>query len=324
MGPQRGTRVGVGLGCLARRMQPDFHHRLLKWRRRSPRVISPAMPRTDASSDFDSQSPPFDQFKGIQPLAKDRRGHVSIENARHHLYVGSDKQSHASVLMKVTARPGLTYQHNLENEIASLLTINGSIPESPYFPVIREHGKLRDGRVYIVASFFDEFPLANAIGKERIPSKTVAYIRTAMEIAKAFGELHSLKIYHVDLNPMNILLRLEHGRPIIRIIDFESSYEWSRHSKGTFYNPPNTPGYSAPEISSQTPDARSDVFSLGAVLYTMLAGYKWTWEADVGHVYTAIGKSIRISRGFFSRRSIRIPTTVIRPWRNSLRISPLT
>ena len=28
-GPQRGSRVGVGRGCIARRMQPDFHHRLL-------------------------------------------------------------------------------------------------------------------------------------------------------------------------------------------------------------------------------------------------------------------------------------------------------
>jgi len=81
---------------------------------------------------------------------------------------------------------------------------------------------------------------------------------------------------------MNILMQLEHGRPIIRIIDFESSYEWARHSTGAFYNPPNTPGYSAPEISNQAPDARSDVFSLGAVLYTMLAGYEWTWKADVG------------------------------------------
>ena len=232
--------------------------------------------------DFDPKSPPFDQFKGIQLLAKDRRGHVSVETARHHLYVGSDKQSHASVLIKVTSRPGLTYQDNLKNEIASLSTINRSLPESRYFPVIREHGKLRDGRVYIIASFFLELPLATAIGKERIPGKTVAYIRTAMEIARALGELHGLKIYHVDLNPMNILLRLEHGRPIIRIIDFESSYEWARHSTGAFYNPPNTPGYSAPEISRQAPDARADVFSLGAVLYTMLAGYQWTWEADVG------------------------------------------
>jgi serine/threonine-protein kinase len=102
-----------------------------------------------------------------------------------------------------------------------------------------------------------------------------------MEIATALGQLHSLKIYHVDLNPMNVLLRLERGRPIVRIIDFESSYEWARHSTGTFYNPPNTPGYSAPEISRQAPDARSDVFSLGAVLYTMLAGYQWTWEANL-------------------------------------------
>jgi serine/threonine protein kinase len=239
------------------------------------------MPRIDTAMDFDPKSPPFDRFKGIQLLAQNRRGHVSADSARHHLYVGSDKQSHASVLIKVTARPGLTYQDNLKNEIASLLTINGSIPESPYFPVVREHGKLRDGRVYIIASFFHEFPLATAIDKERIPGKAAAYIRTAMEIARALGELHGLKIYHVDLNPMNILLRLEHRRPIVRIIDFESSYEWSRHSAGAFYNPPNTPGYSAPEISRQAPDGRADLFSLGAVLYTMLAGYRWTWEAEV-------------------------------------------
>jgi serine/threonine protein kinase len=239
------------------------------------------MPRTDPAIDFDLRSPPFDQFTGIQLLAKNRRGHVSADNARHHLYVGSDKHSHASVLIKMTSRPGLTYQDNLRNEIASLLRINGSIPESQYFPLIKAHGKLRDGRVYIIATFFSEFPLAAAIGDERIPSKTVAYIRTAMEIATALAELHDLKIYHVDLNPMNILLRLEHGRPIVRIIDFESSYEWDRHSTGAFYNPPNTPGYSAPEVPRQAPDSRADTFSLGAVLYTMLAGYQWTWEGEV-------------------------------------------
>jgi serine/threonine protein kinase len=240
------------------------------------------MPRIDPTIDLDSKSPPFDQFKGIQLLATDRRGHVSIEHARHRLYVGRDKKTQLDVLIKIPSKPGLTYQDNLKNEIASLLTINRSMPESRYFPVIREHGKLRDGRVYLIASFFTEFPLATAIGNEPIPGKTVAYLRTAMEIARALGQLHSLKIFHVDLNPMNILLRLEHGTPVIRIIDFESSYESERHSAGAFYDPPNTPGYSAPEISHQPPDARADVFSLGAVLYTMLAGYAWTWEADVG------------------------------------------
>ena len=49
---------------------------------------------------------------------------------------------------------------------------------------------------HIIASFFDEFPLASAIGEERVTSKTEANIRTAMEIARAFEELHGLKIYH--------------------------------------------------------------------------------------------------------------------------------
>ena len=241
------------------------------------------MPRIDSASDFDSKSPPFDQFKGLQPLGEDRRGHVSAETARHRLYVGTDKRTNTSALIKVTSRPGLTYQGNLENEIASLLTINRTLPESPYFPLVREHGELRDGRVYLVSTFFTELPLATAIGSEQIPGKTGVYLRTAMEIARALGQLHGLKIYHVDLNPMNILVRSGHGRPVIRIIDFESSYESARHAAaGVFYNPPNTPGYSAPEIPGRVPDARSDIFSLGAVLYTMLAGYEWTWEAEVG------------------------------------------
>ena len=100
-------------------------------------------------------------------------------------------------------------------------------------------------------------------------------------MAAALTELHRLPIFHVDLNPMNILHRTEKGRPIIRIVDFESSYDRSRHSTGVFYDPPTTPGYSAPELTHQPPDARADLFSLGAVLYTMIAGFGWTWESEV-------------------------------------------
>jgi serine/threonine protein kinase len=237
--------------------------------------------------DLDFKAPPFDQFKGIHPLARDRRGHVSAETARHHLYAATDRRTNTGALIKITSRPGLTYQDSLRNEIASLLSINESLPESPYFPFVTDHGQLRDGRVYLITSFFVELPLAAAIGEERDPGRTVAFIRTAMEIARAMGELHALKIYHADLNPMNVLLRMEHGAPIVRIIDFESSYEWRRHSAGVFYNPPNTPEYSAPEVPGQAPDARSDVFSAGAVLYTMLAGFEWTWE---GQVWTCVSR----------------------------------
>lgn len=137
--------------------------------------------------------------------------------------------------------------------------------------------------MFLITSLFDELPLAMAIETERRPDKLVSHLRTAIEVARALTELHRLNIFHVDLNPMNILSRVEKGWPVIRIVDFESSYEVARHSAGEFYNPPTTSGYSAPELAHQVPDARADVFSLGAVLYTMLVGCRWAWEgaADV-------------------------------------------
>jgi eukaryotic-like serine/threonine-protein kinase len=226
------------------------------------------------------KGPPFDQLTTIQPLSKDRRGQGSIEHARHQLYAAHDRETSANVLVKLTSKPGLVYEHNLLNEIASLSTINRELPDSPYFPVLKRHGRLPDGRVYLLTSLFDEFPIATTIAAEPMPHKAVAHMRITLEVAKALAQLHGLNIFHVDLNPMNILHRVESGGPVIRIVDFESSYELARHATGVFYDPPTTPGYSAPEVSRQRPDARADVFSLGAVLYTMLAGYSRTWGVE--------------------------------------------
>lgn len=234
-----------------------------------------------APVDIDCTSPPFDQFAGIHRLAGRRSGHASAEHARHQLYVARDKRTRASVLIKVTSKPGLVYERELSNELATLSTVNRELPDSRYFPVVGEHGRLPDGRVYLTMSCFDEWPLATMIGVERDPAKQVANLLATIEIAKALAALHRLQIWHVDLNPMNILCRWEGGKPVIRIVDFESSYEVARHAAGIFYNPPTTSGFTAPELSRQSPDARADVFSLGAVLYTLFAGYGWTWAADV-------------------------------------------
>ena len=234
-----------------------------------------------APTDIDGTSPPFDQLRSVHRLASARSGHASEEHARHQLYVARDKRSRANVLVKISSKPGLVYEQELTNEIASLSTINRELPESRDFPVLWEHGRLRDSRIYLVMSLFDEWPLATTIGPDRTAVKQAAHLRTTIEVARALIELHRLKIWHVDLNPMNILCRWQSGKPVIRIVDFESSYEVARHSGGVFYNPPTTSAYSAPELSLHAPDARSDLFSLGAVLYTMLAGFDWTWAADV-------------------------------------------
>lgn len=239
---------------------------------------------------IDSASPPFDQFRTIRWLAPARSGHRTPEHARHQFYVGREKHNPVNVLIKVTSKPGRVYEHDLTNEISSLATINRELPDSPYFPVIHAHGYLSDGRLYLITSLFDEFPLATTIGTERVAGKLVTHLRLALEIARALVELHRLEIFHVDVNPMNILYRATNDRPVVRIVDFESSYERARHAHGEFYSPPTTPGYSAPELSSETPDARSDLFSLGAVLYTTLAGYRWTDHGDVSARVEADGE----------------------------------
>ncbi len=224
------------------------------------------------------QSAPFKRFRNLQRLGQDRSGHASVEHVRHQLYVGRDQETAADGLVKVATRPGLVYQHNLMNEIATLSTINRELPSSRYFPLLWDHGRLSDGRVFLIMSLFDEWPLATTIGPERMPARLVAHLRTALEVATALADLHRIQVVHVDLNPMNILYRSEKGRPVIRIVDFESSYEVERHSKEVFHSPATTSGFSAPEVHERAPDGRADVFSLGAVLYTMIAGYEWTWD----------------------------------------------
>lgn len=231
---------------------------------------------------IDDSSPPFSQFRNIGWLAPARSGHRSPEHARHQLYVGREKHNPVNVLIKVTSKPGLVYERDLANEISTLSTLNREQPASRYFPAIHEHGRLADGRLYLVTSLFDEFPLATAMAGEPVPGQLVAHLRIAIEIANALVDMHRLAIFHVDLNPMNVLYRASNDGPVIRIIDFESSYERARHANGEFYSPPTTPGYSAPEVSQHPPDARSDLFSLGVVLYTMVAGYQWSDREQVG------------------------------------------
>jgi serine/threonine protein kinase len=223
------------------------------------------------------ESPPFERFGSIERLGSERSGHASVEHVRHQLYVGRDKWTRTNALIKVLTKPGLVYEHNLTNEIATLSAINRELPDSPYFPLLWDHGRLADGRIFLIMSLFDEWPLATTIGPDRMPHRLVAHLRTSLEVARALGHLHRIRIFHVDLNPMNILYRGEKGSSVIRIVDFESSYEVARHSGGVAYNPPTTPAFCAPEVHDAAPDGRADVFSLGAILYTMIAGYGWTW-----------------------------------------------
>src|SRR6185295_18083161 len=182
------------------------------------------MPRS-APLTIDPESPPFDRYKGLRWLAPERSGHESDHRGRHDLFVARERHNPVNVFIKVTSKPGLVYEQDLDNEFRNLSTVNDRLPHSPYFPFVHDQGRLADGRRFLVTSLFDEFPLATIIATEPEPAMLVRDLRIGIEIARALGALHGVGIVHVDLNPMNVLYRTGTDRPVIRIVDFESSYE---------------------------------------------------------------------------------------------------
>ena len=122
------------------------------------------------------------------------------------------------------------------------------------------------------------------IAMEFLPSGTLAArihegmgslmaLRIASQIARALDAIHERGIVHRDLKPANILFRAD-DRPVI--VDFGLARDLASISSLTLAGQfPATPRYMSPEQCRGEPvDARSDLYSLGAIFYEMLTGHK--------------------------------------------------
>ena len=90
-------------------------------------------------------------------------------------------------------------------------------------------------------------------------------------MASALDYAHNQGVIHRDIKPANIML-LENGR--VKVTDFGIALvvDASKTRTGIVLG---TPNYMSPEqVAGQTPDGRSDLFSLGVVLYELLTGAK--------------------------------------------------
>src|SRR5690242_2279261 len=119
---------------------------------------------------------------------------------------------------------------------------------------------------YIAMEFLPSGTLAARI-YEGLPPRTA--LRITAQVARALDAIHSRGIIHRDMKPANILFRAD-GRPVI--VDFGLAKDLAINSTLTGQQRLlATPRYMSPEqCLGQTVDARSDIYSLGAILWEML------------------------------------------------------
>jgi serine/threonine-protein kinase len=129
------------------------------------------------------------------------------------------------------------------------------------------------GKAYIAMQLIGGERLDRAARDMSLPEK----VQVMKEVAEAIHEAHRLGVIHRDLKPSNIMVgRGEDGRCFPVVMDFGLAYDIGQgHGLTETGALMGTPSYMAPEQARgdvRSIDRRSDVYSLGATLYELLAG----------------------------------------------------
>jgi eukaryotic-like serine/threonine-protein kinase len=132
-----------------------------------------------------------------------------------------------------------------------------------------------DEHAWLVMEYFPRGDLRRRMKSQVAPRWAV---NVAASIARALAALHAAGVVHRDLKPGNVMLRDDGG---IALIDFGLSKDAEQRAdlteRGLIFG---TPHYMSPEQGHGEPtDARSDLYSLGIILYEMLTGGK-PYRAD--------------------------------------------
>ena len=203
-----------------------------------------------------------------------RRARLLSRGSISQLYVAESEKVGSLVALKVT--PSRRDEAGVDQALARFLQEYEIAQRVRHSNIVRlyELG-VADDHAYLAMEYFHQGDLRRRMRAGLSPSEALYF---AAQIARALGALHEEGILHRDLKPGNVMLRLNEQ---IALIDFglatHEALEFELTDAGLIFG---TPHYMSPEQGhGQELDARSDLYSLGVVLYEMLTGQK-PYSAD--------------------------------------------
>jgi serine/threonine protein kinase/tetratricopeptide (TPR) repeat protein len=147
----------------------------------------------------------------------------------------------------------------------------------PNIVTVYDFGRSREGHLYMVMELLEGWTLGDLI-YHRAPLNPSTVVHLGVQICSALAAAHNRRIVHRDLKPDNVQLVSRDGSIWSKVLDFgiarlmrDESSSLGMHLSTV--DIAGTPAYMSPEqIMGKDPDPRSDLYSLGIILYEALTG----------------------------------------------------